>query len=655
MAASQAPQITVENLKKDYLGGKVQALRGVNFSVNEGEFVVILGSSGCGKSTLLGLLAALDAPSSGSIKVYGQNINNLKPRAGALYRRHEVGMVFQQFNLVSTLNAKQNVALPLILAGVKAREADRRAQLILDIVGLGERANHRPVQLSGGEQQRVAIGRALVLDPAILLVDEPTGNLDEANSAQIIKTLQEVNSWGRTVIMVTHNRDYTVLADRVLEMKDGTIRGQRTGRGERKTANSTVLEKIKNFVPQNVDGTVNGTNIFKLAWAHLKSNKLRTFFAMFGVALGIGTIVGLISLGIGLQRITSNQLASFNALVSIDVTKSDTSILAFDDSLVEKFQSFENVELVSPALTMAGSAQVNGTSTAVMVSGLQEKTLDFEGVNITKGTFEDVVVSAATARNYGVKSPEELIGKTINVQLIPSDTENKQISFKELEEALSGKKFTAVISGVSKDDVISAIYMPLEKMKNTLNGSEYSSIKIKAKSRKNVADIRKEVEKLGLKTKSVTDLIERVDKVFLVVQLVLALIGGVALLVALLRIVNIMTISLIERTHEVGIMKAIGAGNAEIGRMFATESSILGLLGGGLGVLMAMAIGAGLNGVLSTLMRISGEGQGVALFYTPWGLMVGMVVLSFAVARFAGWYPSRRAAKLSAMEALRNE
>lgn len=376
---------------------------------------------------------------------------------------------------------------------------------------------------------------------------------------------------------------------------------------------------------------------------------------MFGVALGIGTIVGLISLGIGLQRITSNQLASFNALVSIDVTKSDTSILAFDDSLVEKFQSFENVELVSPALTMAGSAQVNGTSTAVMVSGLQEKTLDFEGVNITKGTFEDVVVSAATARNYGVKSPEELIGKTINVQLIPSDTENKQISFKELEEALSGKKFTAVISGVSKDDVISAIYMPLEKMKNTLNGSEYSSIKIKAKSRKNVADIRKEVEKLGLKTKSVTDLIERVDKVFLVVQLVLALIGGVALLVALLGIVNIMTISLIERTHEVGIMKAIGAGNAEIGRMFATESSILGLLGGGLGVLMAMAIGAGLNGVLSTLMRISGEGQGVALFYTPWGLMVGMVVLSFAVARFAGWYPSRRAAKLSAMEALRNE
>ncbi|MGI6371089.1 MAG: ATP-binding cassette domain-containing protein [Patescibacteria group bacterium] len=655
MAPSQTPQIVVENLKKDYLGGKVQVLRGVNFSVSEGEFVVILGPSGCGKSTLLGLLAALDTPSSGGVKVYGQSINDLKPRAGTLYRRHEVGMVFQQFNLVSTLTAKQNVALPLILAGIKSKEAEQRAQLVLEIVGLAERAHHRPVQLSGGEQQRVAIGRALALDPTILLVDEPTGNLDEANSAQIIKTLQEVNSWGRTVIMVTHNRDYMVLADRVLEMKDGTIRKQQVGRRARKVANNTILEKIKNFVPKNIDGAVGSTNIFKLAGAHLRSNKLRTFFAIFGIALGIGAIVGLISLGIGLHRITSNQLASFNTLVSVEVTKSDTSVLALDNSLVEKFQSFENVELVSPTFTMAGNAQVNSTSTAVVVSGLQEEALDFEGVDITKGTFEGVVISASTARNYGVKNPEELIGKNIAVQLIPANKGDQKISFKELEEALSGKKFTAVISGVSKDDVISAIYMPLEKMKNTLNGSEYSSIKIKAKSRKNVADIRKEVEKLGLKTKSVTDLIERVDKVFLVVQLVLALIGSVALLVALLGVVNIMTISLIERTHEVGIMKAIGAGNADIGRMFASEASILGLLGGGLGVLMAVAIGAGLNGVLSTLMRISGEGQGVALFYTPWGLMVGMVVLSFVVARFAGWYPSRRAAKLSAMEALRNE
>lgn len=215
MATSQPrAQIVVENLKKDYLGGKVEALRGVNFSVNEGEFIVILGPSGCGKSTLLGLLAALDAPSSGTVSVYGHNINNLNPKGAALYRRHEVGMVFQQFNLVGTLNARQNIALPLILAGVKSSIANKRAQVILEIMGLGDRGTHRPVQLSGGEQQRIAIGRALALNPAILLVDEPTGNLDETNSAEIMKALQEINSWGRTVILVTHNQDYASFADR---------------------------------------------------------------------------------------------------------------------------------------------------------------------------------------------------------------------------------------------------------------------------------------------------------------------------------------------------------------------------------------------------------------------------------------------------------
>lgn len=647
------PQVVVKGLKKHYLDGKVQALRGAELAIRKGEFVVIYGPSGCGKSTLLGLIAALDKPTSGAIYVEGHNINRLDPRNAALYRRHEVGMVFQQFNLVSTLTALDNVALPLILSGINKNIANKRARHILEILGLGDRAKHKPSQLSGGEQQRVAISRALALNPSILLVDEPTGNLDEQNSNEVIKTLQEINAWGRTVVMVTHNPDFAKYADRILEMHDGVIKNEKTVRSAERRPQTEILNKIKDFVPDKIDGMISNWSVMRLSWAHLRSNKLRTFFAAMGVALGIGAIVGLVSLGIGLQRVTSEQIASFNALVTVEVSKTDTSPSPFDDATVQKLSEIEKAELVSPSIVMAGDLTIDETSTSVIASGVNEEALEFEEVEIISGDYSDIVITEGAARNFGVQNYDELLGKDLSLALMEETSDNP--SLEEIIASAEGPVITGKVSGIVDDELVSAVYFSLDEMKLATGAEEYTAIKVKADGRNSISDVRKEVEAMGFTTKSVTDLMERINSVFLIVQIILGTIGGLALIVALLGIVNIMTISLIERTHEVGIMKAIGASNKEIGRMFASEAGILGLIGGLSGVVVAATIGWGINGLLAWLMKMSEQGQGLALFYTPWYLLVAMLVLSYLVARLAGWYPSRRASKLSAMEALRYE
>ncbi len=203
----------------------VTALENVSLTIAEGEFVAIVGRSGSGKSTLLHLLAALDQPTTGTIQVGDWALGSLGRRAQARYRRTMVGMIFQQFNLIPSMTARENVALPHVLSGTVVAEREARAARCLDLVGLGARTHHRPTELSGGEQQRVAIARALVTDPPLLLADEPTGNLDSTTGTQILELLAEVHrTQGRTILVVTHHPDEVApFADRILALHDGAL------------------------------------------------------------------------------------------------------------------------------------------------------------------------------------------------------------------------------------------------------------------------------------------------------------------------------------------------------------------------------------------------------------------------------------------------
>ncbi|MCL6525159.1 MAG: ABC transporter ATP-binding protein [Thermoflavifilum sp.] len=217
--------IRLENIKKNYYLGKnvLQVLKGINLQVYPNEYVALMGPSGSGKSTLMNILGCLDTPTEGHYFLNGQDVSGMDDDALAAVRNKQIGFVFQQFNLLPRLNALENVAMPLIYSGIPKKERAEKARAMLEKVGLGERWNHRPNELSGGQCQRVAIARALVNDPAIILADEPTGNLDSKTSIEIMDIFTQIHASGNTVILVTHEEDIAEHAHRIIRLRDGVI------------------------------------------------------------------------------------------------------------------------------------------------------------------------------------------------------------------------------------------------------------------------------------------------------------------------------------------------------------------------------------------------------------------------------------------------
>jgi putative ABC transport system ATP-binding protein len=220
--------IEMRGICRDYLvgAGAVHALRDINLTIDDGEYVSIMGPSGSGKSTLLNVIGCLDRPSAGTYRLDGRNVAALDEQAVARIRGHKIGFVFQSFHLVPRLTAAGNVELPMLLAGVEREVRLARVSQALDAVGLSGRAHHKPEQLSGGERQRVAIARAIVMGPAVLLADEPTGNLDSASGAEIVALLERMNAQGLTLIVVTHDPNIGRRAHMHLDMVDGALADQ---------------------------------------------------------------------------------------------------------------------------------------------------------------------------------------------------------------------------------------------------------------------------------------------------------------------------------------------------------------------------------------------------------------------------------------------
>jgi putative ABC transport system ATP-binding protein len=233
--AARGLTLSARDVRRDYrLGGEVvHAVRGVSLDVAEGEYVAIVGPSGCGKSTMLNLLGAIDRPDSGSVIIRGQDVAAMRDGAATRFRLEHIGFVFQRFHLMPALSARENVELPMAEAGIPKPDRRRRTAELLAYVGLGARERHRPSELSGGEQQRVAIARALANRPALLLADEPTGELDAKTGTDVIALLERLNADGTTIVVVTHDEDLARAARRVVHMRDGLMVGDDLQRGGR--------------------------------------------------------------------------------------------------------------------------------------------------------------------------------------------------------------------------------------------------------------------------------------------------------------------------------------------------------------------------------------------------------------------------------------
>ena len=217
------------DLRKTYFVGDqvVHALDGLNLDIRANEYVALMGPSGSGKSTLMNMLGCLDSPTSGSYMLNGQDVSRLEDDALADIRNREIGFVFQTFNLLPRYTALENVALPMVYAGIGKAERMARAEEVLHQVGLGDRMDHRPNELSGGQRQRVAVGRALVMKPSIILADEPTGNLDSSTSSEVMELFGDIHKAGNTVILVTHEEDIAACAHRTVRLRDGRVESDR--------------------------------------------------------------------------------------------------------------------------------------------------------------------------------------------------------------------------------------------------------------------------------------------------------------------------------------------------------------------------------------------------------------------------------------------
>ncbi|MEK6713896.1 MAG: ABC transporter permease, partial [Nitrospirota bacterium] len=377
--------IELRNINKTYRTGKIafQALRDVSISIGQGEFVAIMGPSGSGKSTLLHLLGFLDRPDSGSYTIYGKEISSSNEQGLARLRNHLIGFVFQQFHLLSRTSAIDNAHLPLIYSGGKYKKEKARQRL--KEVGLAHREDHKPNELSGGEQQRVAIARALVNDPLIIFADEPTGNLDTQSEEAIIAILEELNRQGKTIIMVTHEKEIAEHARRIIFMRDGKIVSDK----RKESAGHTGINKPEDDTEQKqkIEQVLKSTNAagagltdhMRQAVQAILSHKVRAFLSILGILIGVAAVIAMLALGEGAKASIEQRLASLGSnLLSVRPGSPRVGGVALETGSVtrltvkdaEAIAKLDSVKMVSP--NVSGRAQV--------VYGSQNWSTRMEGV-----------------------------------------------------------------------------------------------------------------------------------------------------------------------------------------------------------------------------------------------------------------------------------
>ncbi len=394
-------------------------------------------------------------------------------------------------------------------------------------------------------------------------------------------------------------------------------------------------------------------DILRMAFGNLKRNKMRTALTVSGVIVGIGSIVFLVSLGYGLQRLMVNKVANLDALTVITVrpgTKEDTKI---NNTTLDKFKSFGEVSVVSPLLSYPAQITDGKATSETIVNGVVPEYFSMEDVKVDHGEkfsnnkAKEAIVSAASLKALNLTNPENVLNNEYDFRIIQLDDSGN------IKKGHENDVIKLKIVGMTNEDKIKFTYVPLDVIKG-LNGSNYSSVKVRVAQRKQVTSVRKAIESMGFPTTSVKDTVDQIDQAFVIINSILGGFGMVALFVAAIGIFNTMTISLLERTHEIGIMKAIGGRNNDVARLFIAEASMIGLLGGLMGVLTGWLMGKGINALVNFIATSVG-GEANSVFYTPISFMAIVVGFAFFVSTFAGIWPARRASKLNPLEALRYE
>ncbi|MCL4396194.1 MAG: ATP-binding cassette domain-containing protein [Chloroflexi bacterium] len=664
--------VVTRGLTRGYRMGEstVLALRGVDLHLLRGEFVAVAGVSGSGKSTLLHLIGGLDRPTSGEVWVDGVDLGSATEAERTRHRRERVGFVFQSFHLLPRLTALENAALPLMFAGVPREERNARARAILEEVGLGHRLHHYPSQLSGGEQQRVAIARALVHNPSLILADEPTGNLDSQTGAEILALLRRLNEeHGVTVLMVTHDPAAAAATDRTIHLRDGSIERTKDEGGRMKNRERQASSFTHTPHPSS---SLRFSDLWRSAFSNLERRAVRSGLTVLGVFVGIVTIVTMLSIAVGVELEVERNVEGVGLeTVFVSPPQAQTSATdPFADPLpttpitsasIDTLRRMPQVASVAPLVDLPayldlrvelGSRTASATveSSAQRISPFQGDTPFVAGRALTPGEARGVVLTSRLATELGVGDVQKLVGQkvTLVVRLPRGET----------------NQFPVTVIGVQRDNRTS-IQLGVQDaadikewwygQPNLFETRGYDGLVVKATSLATVGAVVDQVRALGLQARSLQSFLDVANRIFATLNALLGSIGGLALLVAALGVMNTMIMAVYERTREIGMLKAIGASRGEVLGLFVAEAGMIGFIGGLLGLVLGTLIGRGVDWAGHWYLASQGVLGVGPLSVVPLWLAVGSIAFGTLVGLAAGVYPAMRAARLDPVVALRHE
>ncbi len=650
--------IEVVDITRTYRIGEssVNALNGVSLKIEQGEFVAIMGASGSGKSSLMHILGMLDVPDTGSYRLMGREVGGMGEDELAALRNNIAGFVFQQFHLLPRMSTIENVMLPCIYSG-EAGDFQGQARQCLEMVGLGHRAGHRPNQMSGGEQQRVAIARALVREPMIIFADEPTGNLDTRNSHEIMRILTELHAQGKTIIMVTHEPEIAEYAGRVITMKDGKVFDDRTRskatepRGD--TARNFGMERLPVFQPGRMLGFVTQ------AFSSIAANKVRTLLSVLGILVGVASVIAMMALGSGAKSSMEEQLKSMGSnLLSVRGGSARIGHAAQGAGSFTRFTE-KDAEAIAGLGPIIRSVSGDVAGPAQMVAMDRNWNSNVEGVDYDYGRMRASVPTIGrwfTRQEILGREKVAILGTTVVPKLFgDANPVGSIVKINRINFRVIGVAPPKGFAGPRDQDDVAII--PVTTAMYRVLGKEYlDGIFVEVSSAENIEQAKAAIDALVRKRhkiqpndddsfniRDMTQFQQMLSATTQTMSMLLGSIAAISLVVGGIGIMNIMLVSVTERTREIGLRKAIGARKADIMLQFLIESVGMTLSGGIIGVI----VGVGVSMILSTF-------AGWAVKTSLFSVLLATTV-SVLIGLFFGLWPAQKAAGLKPVEALRYE